>query len=53
MSDDGDIREDLKIPDGDIGKEINTKFENDEQFMVTVLSAMDEEAVIATKAMTK
>ena len=50
MDDSGDTREDLKLPEGDLGKEIQTKFDNDESFLVTVLKAMDEEAVIATKA---
>ena len=50
MDDNGDTREDLKLPEGDLGKEIQTKFDNDEAFLVTVLKAMDEEAVIATKA---
>ena len=50
MDDNGDTREDLKLPEGDLGKEISTKFDNDENFLVTVLKAMDEEAVIATKA---
>ena len=50
MEDSGETREDLKLPEGDLGKEISTKFENDETFLVTVLKAMEEEAVIATKA---
>ncbi|KAM7437417.1 Eukaryotic translation initiation factor5A-1 [Porites harrisoni] len=50
MDDAGDTREDLKLPEGDLGKEISTKFDNDENFLVTVLKAMEEEAVIATKA---
>ena len=53
MEDSGDTREDIKLPEGDIGKEIQTKFDNDEQFMVTIISAMGEEAAIATKAITK
>ena len=53
MEDSGDTREDIKLPEGDIGKEIQTKFENDDQFMVTIISAMGEEAAIATKAITK
>ena len=53
MDDNGEIRDDLKLPEGDLGKEIQTKFENDEQHLLTVLKAMGEEAVIATKAMTK
>jgi translation initiation factor 5A len=49
----GDIREDIKIPDGDIGKEIQSKHDNGDNFMVTIVSAMGEEAAIATKAITK
>ena len=49
MDDSGDQREDLKLPEGDLGKEIQTKFDNDEQLLLTVLKAMGEEAVIAHK----
>lgn len=42
-------REDLKVPEGDLGKEIKSRYENGEEFMVTVLKAVDEEAIIATK----
>ena len=48
-----EIRDDLKLPEGELGKEIQTKFENDDQQLCTVLKAMGEESVIATKAMTK
>ncbi|XP_031703837.1 eukaryotic translation initiation factor 5A-1-like [Anarrhichthys ocellatus] len=50
LDDAGAIREDLKVPDTDLGKEIQTKFDNGDNFMVTVLKALDEENVIATKA---
>lgn len=49
LTDEGDIREDLKVPEGDLGKEIKSRYENGEEFMVTVLKAVDEEAIIATK----
>lgn len=52
MNDSGGTREDLKLPEGDIGKEIKEKHDNDEQFMVTVLCAMGEEKLIAIKNMT-
>ena len=52
MDDSGDMREDIKLPEGDIGKEITTKHEAGD-ILVTVISAMGEEAAIATKAMTK
>ncbi|KAL6105355.1 eukaryotic translation initiation factor 5A-1-like [Pungitius pungitius] len=50
MDDGGTTREDLKLPEGDIGKEIEKKFDNGDNFMVTVLKALDEENVVATKA---
>jgi len=49
MNDSGEQKEDLKLPDGDLGKEIKTKFENGDEIMVTVITAMGEEAVIALK----
>jgi translation initiation factor 5A len=53
MTDDGDTREDLKLPDSDVGKEIQAKYDAGEPFSVTVLSACDEEQVIAVKNLTK
>ncbi|NP_001080536.1 eukaryotic translation initiation factor 5A L homeolog isoform X1 [Xenopus laevis] len=53
LSDSGDVREDLKIPDGDLGKEILAKHEAGEEILVTVLNAMSEECAVALKAMTK
>ncbi|MEQ2225837.1 hypothetical protein ILYODFUR_021561, partial [Ilyodon furcidens] len=43
MDDNGETREDLKVPDGDLGKEIEKKYSGGEQFMVSVLKAVDEE----------
>merc|ERR1711872_134403 len=52
MDDNGDTREDIKVPDGDLGKEIKARYEKEENFLCTVLKAMGEEAVIATKNLT-
>lgn len=52
MDDNGETREDLKLPDGDLGKEIEKRFTNGDQFMVSVLKAIDEEHVVGTKTMT-
>lgn len=41
------------LTEGDLGKEISTKFEKEEQFLVTVLTAMGEEQAVGIKAMTK
>ena len=54
MDDSGEIRDDIRVPDGDLGKEIVEKAKDtDSQYMVTVLSAMGEEAAIAIKNMPK
>ncbi|GAA6223322.1 eukaryotic translation initiation factor 5A-1-like [Lates japonicus] len=52
LDDSGETREDLKVPDGDLGKEIEKKFSNGEQFVVTVMKALNEEHVVGTKVLT-
>ncbi|XP_032356977.1 eukaryotic translation initiation factor 5A-2 isoform X1 [Etheostoma spectabile] len=49
MDDGGNTREDLKLPDNELGKEIEKRFDNGETFMVSVLKALDEEMVVGTK----
>ncbi|KAK7904456.1 hypothetical protein WMY93_017063 [Mugilogobius chulae] len=49
LDDGGDTREDLKVPDGDLGEEIKKKFDNSEQFLVTVIKAVGQEVAIGTK----
>ncbi|KAA0202217.1 hypothetical protein HAZT_HAZT007492 [Hyalella azteca] len=49
MQESGDLREDIKIPDGELGTEIRSKFESGEDILCTVLCAMGSEMVIATK----
>ena len=53
MEDGGGVRDDVRLPESDLGKEIQAKFDNEEQFMVTVVSAMDTEMALATKNMAK
>jgi len=54
MDDQGEIRDDVKVPEGDLGKEIQEKAKDtDNQFLVTILSALGEEAAIAIKNMPK
>ena len=53
MDENGEMKEDLKVPEGDLGKEITQKFDSGEQFLVTVLMAIGEEKAVGTKVMTK
>merc|ERR1711939_1235145 len=53
MADDGEMKEDLRIPDDAVGDEIREKEAKGEQFLVTVLSACDEEKIVGVKALTK
>jgi len=52
MDDDGEPKDDLKVPEDDIGKEVTQKFNDGEQFSVTVLSACGEERIVGTKVLT-
>ena len=49
MDDSGDTREDLKCPDGEVGDEIRAAIADERDILCTVLSAIGEECVIATK----
>ncbi|XP_040205272.1 eukaryotic translation initiation factor 5A-2 [Rana temporaria] len=53
LCDNGDVRDDLKLPDGDLGKEIEARYEAGDEIMISVLQAMEEECAVAIKAMTK
>jgi len=52
MDDEGETKDDLKVPSGSVGKEIQEKFDEGEHFLVTVLSAMKEEKIVGTTALT-
>ncbi|XP_033107653.1 eukaryotic translation initiation factor 5A-1-like [Anneissia japonica] len=49
MDDGGETRDDVKVPEGELGKEIAVKFEKEDSFSVTILKAMDEEKAVAIK----
>jgi len=53
MDDNGDLKADLKVPEGELGEEITKKFDAGEDFMVTVLTAVGEETIVGTKVLTK
>lgn len=52
MDDAGDTKDDLKLPDGEVGEEIRQKYEDGQTFTVTVLSACGEEKLVGTKVLT-
>jgi translation initiation factor 5A len=49
MDDSSDTRSDIKLPEGELGQEIKSKFENGDGVKVTVLQALGEEAIITCK----
>jgi len=53
MDDSGDIREDIKVPDNEVGEEVKQKFADEQNFLVTVLVSMGIECIIATKNVVK
>jgi len=52
MDDNGETKEDLKLPEDEVGEEIRKKHEAGETFTVTVLSACGEEKIVGTKVLT-
>ena len=51
LCDDGQTRGDIRVPEGNVGKEIEEKFESGDSYLVTVLKACNYEAVIGIKNM--
>ncbi|CAF1048143.1 unnamed protein product [Adineta steineri] len=49
MDDTADTRNDIKLPEGELGQEIRSKFDNGDQLKITLLKACGEEAIIACK----
>lgn len=43
MSDNGDLREDLKIPDGDVGQQVRSEYDAGKDILCTVLKSCGEE----------
>ncbi|KAG0228541.1 translation protein SH3-like domain-containing protein [Mortierella sp. GBAus27b] len=46
---DGDQKDDVKVPEGDIGTQIQTAFDDGKDLLVTVVSSMGEEAALSFK----
>lgn len=45
MTADGTAKDDVKVPDGDLGKQIQGDFDEGKDLLVTIISAMGEEQV--------
>ncbi|XP_020510343.1 eukaryotic translation initiation factor 5A-2 [Labrus bergylta] len=52
MGESGETREDLKLPDNDLGREIAAKFVNGETIGVSVLKALEDEEIVSSKVLT-
>jgi translation initiation factor 5A len=42
---DGTSKDDLRVPEGDLGKSIEAAYKDGKELLITVISAMGEEAV--------
>ena len=49
MTQDGTAKDDVKVPEGDIGKQIQDGFDDGKDLLVTIVSAMGEEQAISFK----
>lgn len=45
MSQEGTSKDDVKVPEGDLGKQIQADFDEGKDLLVTIISAMGEEQV--------
>jgi len=46
---DGDIKDDVKVPDGDLGEKIQSDFDDGKDVIISIISAEGEENVISHK----
>lgn len=49
MTQDGVAKDDVKVPEGDLGKQIQADFDEGKDLLVTIVSAMGEEQAISVK----
>jgi len=49
MTSDGTAKDDVKVPEGDLGTQIQTDFDDGKDLLVTIVSAMGEEQVCSTR----
>merc|ERR1712136_580338 len=53
MDEEGNLSSDIKVPEGEVGEEIERRHGNGEQLLVSILSAMGEECAVQVKNMSK
>jgi len=49
MTQDGSSKDDVRLPEGDIGKDIQAAFDEGKDLLVTIVSAMGEEQALSYK----
>ncbi|PRT53017.1 Eukaryotic translation initiation factor 5A [Wickerhamiella sorbophila] len=49
MTSDGATKDDIKLPEGELGDKIQADFDEGKDLLVTIISAMDEEACVSYK----
>merc|ERR1712199_6672 len=49
MDDDGTMKEDLKVPDGEVGEQIREKFDDGDELLIPTQSAMGHEQAMSFK----
>ncbi|CAO3703515.1 unnamed protein product [Rhizopus stolonifer] len=49
MTQDGNTKDDVKLPEGDLGEQIEADFEEGKELIVTVVTAMGEEHALTVK----
>jgi translation initiation factor 5A len=49
MNNDGVSKDDVKVPEGEIGDQIQTQFDDGKDLLVTIIAAMGEEQAISFK----
>ena len=51
MTPDGSTKEDVKVPEGELGTDLKANFAEGKDLLVTCISAMGEEAAVSFKGM--
>lgn len=49
MNNDGDMKEDVRAPEGELGEKLQSDFDDGKELIVTIVAAMGEEACISYK----